>query len=103
MGFFLTPSSLPRVKPVYRLTRERLGKWVDDTTRWTGPALTTVLLCTTEVAGMLYDHGRELVGTPGACTPYAIRRGKERPVPANFPMGLAVATRLGNVDAAFRL
>ena len=103
MGFFLTPSSLPRVKPVYRLTRGRMGKWVDDTTRWTGLALTTVLLCATGVAGMHSNHGRELVGTPGAYTPYAIRRGKEQPGPANFPMGFAVATRLGNVDAAFRL
>ena len=69
----------------------------------TGFAPSTVLVCAPEVAGMHSNHGRGLVGTPRGGHPLRHSARERPPRAANFPMGFAVATRLGNVDAAFRL
>ena len=62
-----------------------------------------MLVYTHVVAGLHDNHGRSSVGTPREAHPLHRSARERAPRATDVPMGFAVATRLGNVDAAFRL
>ena len=65
--------------------------------------LPPVLVYTRVVAGLHINHCRSSVGTPREAPPLRHSARERANRATDVPMGFAVATRLGNVDATFRL